>query len=309
MDTATKRKKPFLRGIDIFVLHKQRFTSFSLINPVIGSWAHDTLDQADGQKLLQNTMQVFYETVLYNTGLVKGGGVPGFASLHYDKSPSPLSVLGGGTNSIFGPGGIIDGIGSVMGDVRNGRVGLGTILKGINTYNNARKIKNAKGQLKEELGGIVKDEIKKIGDSAGTIANPVGDFSVGNAATTAVLAGTTIAAAKGLIDGKNKDNTVVQNSQLDTQTYLTPSESFNIVSNNPNVKNQIASNMYYKDVGSRKGLTVAESDVEFASASDSIKNVYNNKATSNITKLVNEGYIKINRDTQDVSIATESQGI
>ena len=67
--------------------------------------------------------------------------------------------------------------------------------------------------------------------------------------------------------------------------------------------------MYYKDVGSRKGLTVAESDVEFASASDSIKNVYNNKATSNITKLVNEGYIKINRDTQDVSIATESQGI
>ena len=166
-----------------------------------------------------------------------------------------------------------------------------------------------KGQLKEELGGIVKDEIKKIGDSAGTIANPVGDFSVGNAATTALLAGTTIAAAKGLIDGKNKDNTVVQNSQLDTQTYLTPSESFNIVSNNPNIKNQIASNMYYKDVGSRKGLTVAESDVEFASAGDSVKNVYNSKATSNITKLVNEGYIKINRDTQDVSIATETQGL
>ena len=132
MDTATKRKKPFLRGIDIFVLHKQRFTSFSLINPVIGSWAHDTLDQADGQGLLQNSMQVFYETVLYNTGLVKGGGVPGFASLHYDNSPSPLSVLGGGTSSIFGPGGIVDGIGSVMGDVQNGRVGLGTILKGIN---------------------------------------------------------------------------------------------------------------------------------------------------------------------------------
>ncbi len=309
MDTATKRKKPFLRGIDIFVLHKQRFTSFSLINPVVGSFAHDTLDQADGQGLLQNTMQVFYETVLYNTGLVKGGGVPGFASLHYDHSPSPLSVLGGGTSSIFGPGGIVDGIGSVMGDVQNGRVGLGTILKGINTYNNAKKIKNVKGKLKEELGGIVKDEIGKIGESAGTIANPIGDFSIGNAATTAVLAGTTIAAAKGLIDGNNNDNTVVHNSTLNTEVYLTPSESFDIVSNNPNIKNQIASNMYYKDVGSRKGLTVAESDVEYAYASDSIKNVYNNKATSNITKLVNEGYITIDRNSSDVSISTESQSV
>ena len=67
--------------------------------------------------------------------------------------------------------------------------------------------------------------------------------------------------------------------------------------------------MYYKDVGSRKGLTVAESDVEFASSSDSVKNVYNNKATSNVTKLVNEGYIKIDRNSSDVSISTESQGI
>jgi hypothetical protein len=309
MDTAVKRKKPFLRGIDIFVLHKQRFTSFSLINPIIGSWAHDTLDQTDGQGLLQNTMQVFYETVLYNTGLVKGDGVPGFANLHYDNSPSPLSVLGGGTNSLFGPGGIVDGIGSVIGDVRNGQVGLGTILKGINTYNNARKIKNAKGQLKEELGGIVKDEIQKIGESAGTIANPVGNFSVGNAATTAALAGATIATAKGLIDEKNKNSTVVQNANIDTETYLTPSESTNLINNNPEVRTQIAANMYYKDIGSRKGLTVAESDLEFASASESVKNVYNSKASTNINKLVTEGYIKIDRASQNVNVSIESQGV
>ncbi len=309
MDTAVKRKKPFLRGIDIFVLHKQRFTSFSLINPIIGSWAHDTLDQTDGQGLLQNTMQVFYETVLYNTGLVKGDGVPGFANLHYDNSPSPLSVLGGGTNSLFGPGGIVDGIGSVIGDVRNGQVGLGTILKGINTYNNARKIKNAKGQLKEELGGIVKDEIQKIGESAGTIANPVGNFSVGNAATTAALAGATIATAKGLIDEKNKNSTVVQNANIDTKTYLTPSESTNLINNNPEVRTQIAANMYYKDIGSRKGLTVAESDLEFASASESVKNVYNSKASTNINKLVTEGYIKIDRASQNVNVSIESQGV
>ena len=309
MDTAVSRKKPFLRGIDIFVLHKQRFTSFSLINPIIGSWAHDTLDQTDGQGLLQNTMQVFYETVLYKTGLVKGDGVPGFATLHYDKSPSPLSVLGGGTNSLFGPGGIVDGIGSVIGDVRNGQVGLGTILKGINTYNNAKKIKNAKGQLKEELGGIVKDEIQKIGESAGTIANPVGNFSIGNAATTAALAGATIATAKGIIDEKNQNSKVVPNANIDTETYLTASESTNLINNNPEVRTQIAANMYYKDVGSRKGLTVAESDLEFASASDSVKNVYNSKAKTNINKLVSEGYIKIDRASQNVNVSIESQGV
>ena len=309
MDTAVQRKKPFIRGIDIFVLHKQRFTSFSLINPVIGSFAHDTLDQTDGQGLMQNTMQVFYETVLYNTGLVKNGGVPGFATIHYDHSPSPLSVLGGGTNSIFGPGGIIDGIGSVIGDVRNGQVGLGTILKGINTYNNAKKMKNAKGQVKEELKGIVKEEILKVGDNAGTIANPVGDYSIGNAAATALVAGSTIAVAKGIIDGENKDNTVVHNSTLDTQTYLTANESFDIVSSHENVKKEIASSLYYKDIGSRKGLTVAESDLEYASASASIKNVYNSKVLSNIRKLVTEGYIKISRQSYDVTVAIESQGI
>ena len=132
---------------------------------MIASFSHDQMDQADGQGILQNTMELMYETVLYRTGLVKGGGVPGFATVHYDNEPSPLSVLGGGTTSIFGPGGIVDGIGSVIGDVRSGQVGLGTILKGINTYNNARKVK-AKDALKEEIGGIVKDEIKKIGESA-----------------------------------------------------------------------------------------------------------------------------------------------
>ena len=309
MDTAVQRKRPFLRGIDIFVLHKQRFTSFSLINPVIGSFAHDTLDQTDGQGLMQNTMQVFYETVLYNTGLVKGAGVPGFATIHYDHSPSPLSVLGGGTNSIFGPGGIVDGIGSVMGDVRRGQVGLGTILKGINTYNNAKKMKNAKGQVKEELKGIVKEEILKVGDQAGSIANPVGDYSVGNAATAALIAGTTIAVAKGVIDGENKDNTVVHQPTIDTQTYLTANESFDIVSTHANVRTEIASSLYYKDIGSRKGLTVAESDLEYASASDSIKNVYNSKVLTNIRKLVTEGYIKISRQSYDVSVAIESQGV
>ena len=305
LDTASQRKKPLIRGIDIFVLHKQRFTSFSLINPVIGSFAHDSLDQTDGTGIMQNTMEIFYETVLYRSGLVKGGGVPGFATIHYDKEPSPLSVLGGGTSSIFGPGGIVDGIGSVIGDVQSGQVGLGTILKGINTYNNSKKIK-AKDALKEELGGIVKDEIRKIGETAGTIANPVGDFTVGQIATTVALSGT-LASAKSLVDG-NSSGTVGGSTQ-DTVNNLSSAEATNLVNTNENVRNAVASSLYFKDIGSRKGLTPAESDIEYANAGDSVKNVYSSKAVTDVNKLVVEGYIKIDRNSNDVAIENEKASI
>ena len=127
LDTPKQRRKPYLKGIEIFVLHKQRFTSMTLVNPVIGSFSHDNLDQADGTGVLQNTMQILYETVIYKSGIVNKNNVPGFATINYDNSPSPLTVLGGGTNSIFGPGGVVDGIGSVIRNVNNGNI-LGAIL-------------------------------------------------------------------------------------------------------------------------------------------------------------------------------------
>ena len=65
MDTPRQRQKPYLKGIEIFVLHKQRFTSMTLVNPVIGSFSHDNLDQADGAGIMNNTMQILYETVIY----------------------------------------------------------------------------------------------------------------------------------------------------------------------------------------------------------------------------------------------------
>jgi hypothetical protein len=65
---------------------------------------------------------------------------------------------------------------------------------------------------------------------------------------------------------------------LDTVNFLGADESFNLVSNDENVRDEIAASLYYKDIGSRKGLTVAESDMEYEASSDNIKNVYTNKA-------------------------------
>ena len=303
MDTPVKKKKPYLKSIDIFVLHKQRFTSMTLVNPVIGSFSHDNLDQADGAGVLSNTMQILYETVIYGSGVINKADVPGFATIHYDKEPSPLTVLGGGTNSIFGPGGVVDGIGSVIRNVQQGNI-LGAILSASNTYNNAKKLK--KKDVKEELKGIAKEGVLEVGKQAGSITNPVGAFDVG----AVVAAGTILTAAKGTNDNQNKQDTrVISSPSLDTVNFLTADESFNLISDDTTIKDEIAAGIYFKDIGSRKNLTVAESDIEYAGSDTTTKTVYRNKAVTDIRKLVTEGYIKIDRTSQDVSIATEKAAL
>ena len=310
MDTPKKRKKPYLRGIEIFVLHKQRFTSMTLVNPVIGSFSHDNLDQADGAGVMNNTMQILYETVIYKSGVINKAlsspnpnSVTGFAQIRYDKSPSPLTVLGGGTNSLFGPGGVVDGIGSVIRNVTDGNI-LGAILTASNTYNNAKKLK--KSDVKEELKGIAKDGVLEVGKQAGSVTNPVSDFSVG----AAVAGATTVALLRGTADKKDQsNNSVIINPGSDTANYLGADESFNLVSNNEDVRDEIAAGIYFKDIGSRKGLTIAESNIEYEASTDNVQNVYTSKAITNIRKLVTEGYIKIERQTQDVEIATEKANL
>ena len=304
MDTPRQRQKPYLKGIEIFVLHKKRFTSMTLVNPVIGSFSHDNLDQADGAGVMNNTMQILYETVIYKSGIINKNNVPGFATINYDNSPSPLTVLGGGTNSIFGPGGVVDGIGSVIRNVQSGNI-LGAILGASNTYNNAKKIK--KSAVKEELKGIAKDGILEVGKQAGSITNPVAQFSVGAAA---IVGASALASARGTADNNDQaNNTVITNSTVDTVNLLGSDEAFNLISNDTNVRDEVAAALYFRDIGSRKGLSVAQSNIEYQGSSDNIKNVYTNKAITDIRKLVTEGYIKIERQTLDVEIATEKATI
>ena len=304
MDTPRQRKKPYLERIEIFVLHKKRFTSMSLINPIIGSFNHDIVDHADGAGVMQNVMQILYETVTYKSGIITKNDVPGFATINYDNEPSPLTVFGGGTNTIFGPGGVIDGIGSVMRSYRQGNI-LGAILAASNTYNNAKKIKKA--NVKQELRGLTKKGINEIAKRAGGVnQSPIGAFKVG----AAILANRKIAKARGTSDNTSGQLTnTITNSTLDTTIYLTPDEAFNLVSTNSSVRDEVAAGIYFKDIGSRKNLTVAQSDVEYTGATDTTKTVYRNKTITNIRKLVTDGYIRILRSSQEVNIVVEKASL
>jgi hypothetical protein len=95
-------KVPFLTSVEIYSLHQQNFTQVTLINPKITEWAHDSLNQAEGSKTMQNRLQLAYENVLYDYGqIVAETDPPGFTAVYYDKTPSPLQIAGNPINSPY----------------------------------------------------------------------------------------------------------------------------------------------------------------------------------------------------------------
>ena len=79
---------PFFNSIKIYSLHQQKFTEYTLINPIIKSFNHDGHDYSEGAGVLENSMDIEYEAVKYATGSVNA--IKGFGELHYDTRPSPL---------------------------------------------------------------------------------------------------------------------------------------------------------------------------------------------------------------------------
>jgi hypothetical protein len=106
-------------------------------------------------------MTVQYEAVQYSTGNVTINQPKGFATLHYDTTPSPLSLAGGGVATVTGEGGVLSGIESVFGDISKGTINtpggfLSTAVKAANVYRNASNIKgSAKDVFKREAINIL----------------------------------------------------------------------------------------------------------------------------------------------------------
>lgn len=81
---------PFFNSIQLITLSKHKFTSYLLCNPKILTWQHDTMDQSEGNGVVENTMSVGYDAVIYSTGTIAVDNPSGFAVLHYDQAQSPL---------------------------------------------------------------------------------------------------------------------------------------------------------------------------------------------------------------------------
>jgi len=161
-----RTEKNFFKSVTIYTMSRRRFVGYTLVNPKIKSWNHGAMDYS-ASEFNESQMTLEYEAVKYSTGNVAGensilpNNPKGFATLHYDNIPSPLSVAGGGVSTLTGQGGVLDGLEQIFGDIGSGAAFdtpggfIGTIAKTINTYKNVKNL--SKGQLAQEAINILSD--------------------------------------------------------------------------------------------------------------------------------------------------------
>jgi hypothetical protein len=222
---------PFFTSITIYQMARHYYQSYTLMNPIIANWQHDTLNNADSD-VVQSTMQIAYEAVIYGSGKVSPSAIAGFGQEYYDQQPSPLGILGGGTTSLFGVGGIADGASSILDDLASGKtfgsIGgfLGTLIKGSNVVNNSKKLTTA--GIRQEGFNILTSTINaSTGAAVAGVANVIFPKNNGNGQnqTTTALGPTSVI---------KKEN--------DGQRLL------NQISNSPAI-NEAAARMYYSAAG------------------------------------------------------------
>jgi len=150
-------KIPFFKNIQVYGFNQHNFVLYTLINPIITRFSHDTYDYSAGNGTMTNTMTIDYETVKYAEGAIDGKNpsntVPGFgADANYDRTLSPIARLGS-NQTILGQGGLVDSAGGVIQDLANGNI-LGaarTAGTAYNTFKNA----NLKQVAKSDINGIL----------------------------------------------------------------------------------------------------------------------------------------------------------
>jgi len=130
-------KIPFFKNITVFGLNQHNFIAYTLINPLITNFSHDTYNYSEGSGVMQNRMTIDYETVVYNEGALDGRQpediVTGFGDVaNYDRTTSP-NMSPGANGTILGRGGLIDSAGGAIRSLQNGNI-LGAISNAARVY-------------------------------------------------------------------------------------------------------------------------------------------------------------------------------
>ena len=167
---------PFFNSVTIYTMSRRRFIGYTLVNPRIKSWSHGNMDYS-ASEFNESQMTLEYEAVRYSAGSVSYNNPKGFANLHYDTTPSPISVAGGGVATLTGDGGVLDGVEQVFGAIGSGAAFdsfggfMGTAISAINTYKNAKQLTSA--QLKSEAINILSNP-GNISSAISTVGGVVG---------------------------------------------------------------------------------------------------------------------------------------
>ena len=149
-------KDPFFHNIQLSLMTRHTYTTYTLVNPIISDWSHGDVTAGDSQGI-ENSMTVNYEAVFYSRGVVDSGatGNPvGFGlSEHYDQTPSPITLAGGGTVNF---GQVLSGAADLFDYVANGNTDvfsnpIGASIAAANLLRNGQGL-TAEGILNEGEG-------------------------------------------------------------------------------------------------------------------------------------------------------------
>ena len=177
-------KIPFFKNVTIYGFNSHQYVAYTLINPIINRFAHDTYNYAEGNGTMENTMTLDYETVKYFQGAIDGKKpsdiVAGFGlEANYDRRPSPITRPGS-QSSILGQGGIIEGI---IGDgPRDPVTGKLLQVNGEDVYTSTGFIQDLSGSNPNYLSAIQK---------AGATYNTLKNINLKQAIRSEVTAGIT----------------------------------------------------------------------------------------------------------------------
>ena len=146
-------KVQFFKNITVYGLNRHNFVSYTLVNPVITQFSHDTYNYDQGSGIMQNQMTIDYETVVYDYGSIDGTRpdniITGFGSEEtYDRRLSPISIPGS-NRTILGQGGLVDGVGGTIEALSQGNI-LGAIKLAGTSYNTFKNT-DLKQNIKQEL--------------------------------------------------------------------------------------------------------------------------------------------------------------
>ena len=236
----------FFNSISIYQMGRKRFTEYQMMNPVVNDWSNGSMAQDAGTGLNAHTFSVSYSGVKIKNGAV-GADPEGFASFHYDKTPSPNRS---GGDSIFG---ILTGAAQSVGLLQEGNL-LGAALTAAGAY---EKIKNGKGVkgAQEEIIGLAKDAIKGGYNNLGATSKP------GVLFPSNLRKKKDHSVVKEKMAGKVIASTGTKFKAVDNEIVLTPNQVKNYITTNTIAKTKIAKYISFK---TDKNLDVNNVETEWA---------------------------------------------
>jgi hypothetical protein len=181
-NAASGVKTPFFKNITVFGLSQHNYVAYTLINPLISSFSHDTYDYSQGQGIMEHKMSLEYETVAYNEGSLSGNSpsdiVTGFGLAEtYDRKTSPISRPGSNA-TVLGQGGLVDAAKGFMGALTpdaNGSINPLQAAQIAGTAYNTFKNKNLSSILQSDVTSGIINSVNQTPNRNINVATPIFD--------------------------------------------------------------------------------------------------------------------------------------